>query len=65
MDAKIVPDIGQDVKKEELDTLSEWVKIVWSLIRIKKKTSIAPWGPAEKAPNNIVLCVNHIIYTAR
>jgi hypothetical protein len=23
MDAKIVPDIGQDVKKEELDTLSE------------------------------------------
>jgi hypothetical protein len=36
MDAKIVPDNGQDVKQEELDTLSEWVKIVWSLIRILK-----------------------------
>ena len=22
-------------------------------------------GPSENAPNNIVLCVNHIIYTAR
>ena len=75
-------------EKEDLDTHSEWVKSVRSLIQIRiKKNSMSTRSTsifkdpnvakhlsllhdkyvivsAYKAPSNIVLCVDHIAYTA-